>query len=99
VAGNRDWVAVKLAVEKLPGGAEWLAAFEKARYPWFNVSTGTGWFHTDRSWNDTLDIPLSGIQTYIAKLDAGVNIDRPVDGTGAGRARPHHSRVPRVDHQ
>jgi pyruvate,water dikinase len=98
VAGNRDWVAVKLAVEKLPGGAEWLAAFEKARYPWFNVSTGTGWFHTDRSWNDTLDIPLSGIQTYIAKLDAGVSIDRPTEQVRAERDRitaeyrPDHQR-------
>jgi pyruvate,water dikinase len=87
VAGNRDWVAVKLAVEKLPKGAEWLAAFEKARYPWFNISTGTGWFHTDRSWNDTLDIPLSGIQTYIGKIKAGVSIDRPVEAVRAERDR------------
>jgi pyruvate,water dikinase len=55
--------------------------------PWFNISTGTGWFHTDRSWNDTLDIPLSGIQTYIGKLNAGVNIDRPTEQVRAERDR------------
>ncbi|MCF8151799.1 MAG: PEP-utilizing protein mobile subunit [Burkholderiaceae bacterium] len=87
VTGNRDWVAVKAAVEKQPKGAEWLAAFEKARYPWFNISTGTGWFHNDRSWNDTLDIPLSGIQTYISKLHTGASIDRPTEQVRAERDR------------
>jgi pyruvate,water dikinase len=79
VVGNRDWVAVKLAVEKLPKGAEWLAAFEKARYPWFNISTGTGWFHhRPFSWNDTHGhSAVNGIQTYIGKIKAGVSIDRP----------------------
>ena len=26
-----------------------------AREPWFNISTGTGWFHHDRSWNDQMN--------------------------------------------
>jgi len=36
-------------------GQKWLAAFEEARYPWFHISTGTGWFHHNKSWNDRDD--------------------------------------------
>jgi pyruvate,water dikinase len=35
----------------------------------------------------TLDIPLSGIQTYIGKIKAGVSIDRPVEQVRAERDR------------
>ncbi|MBK6401347.1 MAG: PEP-utilizing enzyme, mobile region [Rhodocyclaceae bacterium] len=87
VTEHREWEDVKVAVARSPGGAEWLAAFEKARYPWFNISSGTGWFHTDRSWNDNLGIPLSGIQTYINKIRSGANIDRPMEQVRAERDR------------
>jgi pyruvate,water dikinase len=59
-------------------GREWMSQFEKARYPWFWTSTGTGWYHHDKSWNDDLDIPLSSISIYIEKLQAGVSIERPM---------------------
>lgn len=60
-------------------GKKWLEAFEKARYPWFNVSTGTGWYHHDRSWNDDLNIPFSSISMYVEKVEQGVNLDRPTE--------------------
>lgn len=87
ITAHREWTDVKAALAQHKHGAEWLAAFEKARYPWFNISSGTGWFHTDRSWNDNLNIPLDGIQTYITKLRAGVVIDRPIDEIRAERDR------------
>ncbi|WP_332675473.1 PEP-utilizing enzyme [Aromatoleum sp.] len=87
VAAHREWADVKTALEAHRHGAEWLAAFEKARYPWFNISSGTGWFHTDRSWNDNLNIPLDGIQTYIRKIRDGVAIDRPMEAVRAERDR------------
>ena len=45
--------------------------------PWFYVSTGTGWYHHDKCWNDDLDIPLSAMGIYIEKIRKGDNIDRP----------------------
>ncbi len=58
-------------------GKKWLEAFEGARDPWFYVSTGTGWYHHDRCWNDDLDIPIQAMQIYVEKVREGENIDRP----------------------
>lgn len=58
-------------------GKKWIEAFKTAQYPWFYVSTGTGWYHHDRSWNDDLDIPFSAMRIYIEKLRKGENIERP----------------------
>ncbi|MEE8435446.1 MAG: PEP-utilizing enzyme [bacterium] len=68
---------VESALKGSPAGEKWLAALEEARYPWFHISTGTGWYHHDRSWNDDLDVPLASICTYIDKVKAGVSIERP----------------------
>jgi pyruvate,water dikinase len=68
-------------------GRKWLEAFEAAREPWFYVSTGTGWYHHDKSWNDDLDIPLSAMGIYIEKLRKGANIDRPTKAIIAERDR------------
>jgi len=64
-------------LKKSPAGADWLAALEEARYPWFHISTGTGWYHHDSSWNDNLDIPFDSIRMHIQALKAGKDIDRP----------------------
>lgn len=82
-----EWAEVEAALKTLPKGPAWLAALEAARYPWFNISSGTGWSHKDRSWNDDLNIPLSGITTYIEKLRQGVNIERPLEKVRAERDR------------
>ena len=68
-------------------GNKWLKAFEAAREPWFYVSTGTGWYHHDRSWNDDLDIPLSAMGIYIEKLRKGENIARPTQSIIEERER------------
>jgi pyruvate,water dikinase len=60
-------------------GRKWVTAWDDAKYPWFNISTGTGWYHQDVSWNDNLNIPLSSIRIYVEKLKAGKNIDRPIE--------------------
>lgn len=59
-------------------GKEWLAAFEKARDPWFNYSSEYGFLHDQETWNANLLIPLQGIARYIGLLQAGQEIDRPV---------------------
>ncbi|MGC8660641.1 MAG: PEP-utilizing enzyme, partial [Desulfomonilaceae bacterium] len=58
-------------------GKKWLEAFNNAREPWFYVSTGTGWYHHDKCWNDDLDIPLSAMGIYIEKIRKGEKVDRP----------------------
>jgi len=61
------------------GGDRWLAALEEAKDPWFWLSTGTGYCHQHRSWIDDLTVPFGAMQGYIAKLQAGESIDRPLD--------------------
>jgi len=60
-------------------GKKWLEAFEAARDPWFYVSTGTGWYHHDKCWNDDLEVPLDAMRIYVEKVRAGENIDRPTE--------------------
>lgn len=64
---------------KTSAGRDWAAAFEKARQPWFNISTGTGWYHHHRSWNDDLNVPLNSIRSHIESLKKGKDLDRPTD--------------------
>jgi len=74
---SKEFTQVSQALQKSEAGAEWLREFEETRYPWFNISTGTGWYHHDKSWNDDLNIPLSSITMYADKLAQGENLDRP----------------------
>jgi pyruvate,water dikinase len=64
-------------LETISAGKEWLKELEKARYPWFHISTGTGWYHTHISWNDNLNIPFDNIKTNINALKAGKQLGRP----------------------
>jgi pyruvate,water dikinase len=87
VCSSQEWSVVEAALRALPKGQEWLAALDKARDPWFEVSTGTGWFHHDRSWNDQMNVPLTGINTYIGKIKQGISIERPTEKVRAERDR------------
>jgi pyruvate,water dikinase len=58
-------------------GARWLAAFEEARRPWFNISTGDGFYHHHRNWNDDLAMPFSALTRYIGEIRAGRTLERP----------------------
>jgi len=68
-------------------GARWLEALDQAREPWFNTSTGDGFYHHHRSWNDDLSVPFSALPRYIAELKAGRNIERPTAALKRERAR------------
>jgi pyruvate, water dikinase len=78
-AMHGDAATVLKAMEGSENGKKWLEAFQAAREPWFHVSTGTGWYHHDRSWNDDLDIPISAMRIYIEKVRQGTGIERPTD--------------------
>jgi pyruvate,water dikinase len=58
-------------------GARWLAAFDKARDPWFHVSTGDGFYHHHLSWNDDLTVPFTALPGYVAAVKAGTMHVRP----------------------
>ncbi|MDQ1239926.1 MAG: pyruvate, water dikinase [Thermodesulfobacteriota bacterium] len=74
-------------MEASENGRKWLEALNAAREPWFHVSTGTGWYHHDKSWNDDMDIPISAMGIYIEKLRKGENIERPTAAVRAERER------------
>jgi len=59
-------------------GRDWLDAFDKAKDPWFYLSTGTGFYHTHVSWIDDLRIPFEHLRTYIGKVERGESLDRPL---------------------
>jgi pyruvate, water dikinase len=69
-----------------PGNA-WLAELDKARDPWFNTSTGDGFYHHHRSWNDDLSVPFSALPRYVAQVKAGKSIERPTAALKEERAR------------
>ena len=68
-------------------GKRWLDALEKTRDPWFLMSTGDGFYHHHRSWNDDLSVPFSAIARYIDMLKAGQSIERPTERLKAERER------------
>ena len=75
--GSAEQVMAEL--DNGPEGKHWLAELEKARYPWFNVSTGTGWYHHHISWNDDLDIPFESLRMHIQSIQAGKKVGRPTE--------------------
>jgi pyruvate,water dikinase len=85
MAGTVD--AALAAVAARPRGADWLAAWEAAKDPWFNFTSGNGFYSTDRYWIDHLDIPLSYLRDYIPRVQAGETIERPTARLLAERDR------------
>jgi pyruvate,water dikinase len=66
-------------------GRKWLAELERSREPWFNISTGDGFYHHHRSWNDDLSIPFAALPRYIMMIKRGENLDRPTEKLRAER--------------
>ncbi|MGG7565197.1 PEP-utilizing enzyme [Rhodovulum sp. DZ06] len=83
--GDAD--AALAAVAGAPGGAEWLAAWEAAQDPWFNFTSGNGFYSTDKYWIDHLDIPMGFLRDYVERVEAGEDIDRPTEKLQAERDR------------
>jgi len=73
--------------ERGEGGRRWLEAFERARDPWFNVSTGDGFYHHHRSWADDLTVPFAALPRYVAQVRDGMLADRPTEALRAERDR------------
>jgi pyruvate, water dikinase len=68
-------------------GQRWLDAFAESREPWFNVSTGDGFYHHHRSWNDNLTVPFAALPRYVRMIRDGEVIDRPTEALRQERER------------
>ncbi|HPG75382.1 MAG TPA: PEP-utilizing enzyme [Rhodoglobus sp.] len=75
------------AIAASDGGAEWLAAWEKAQEPWFNYTSGNGFYGSDVYWRDNLDLPIGYIKDYVARAARGDVLRRPTDDLIAERDR------------
>jgi pyruvate, water dikinase len=85
---NRPPAEVLAALaERGEPGERWLAAFEEARIPWFHVSTGDGFYHHHRSWNEDLTVPFTALPRYVRMVRDGESLERPTEQLKAERER------------
>lgn len=78
-------VLTKIAAS--PRGREWIAAWEAAQDPWFNFTSGNGFYSDDKYWIEHLEIPLGYIRDYIERVQRGESIERPTAELAAERER------------
>lgn len=81
---------VEATCEVLKGSSEgqaWIASFEESAEPWFNFSTGSGFYHHDKIWIENLEVPFEFIRNYIDMVQSGEDLNRPVDAIRAERDR------------
>ena len=84
---NDDPAAVEAALGASDGGREWIAKWDEVKDPWFNFSSGSGFYHSDRIWIEHREIPYGFIRNYINKIREGVDLARPTDEIRAERDR------------
>ncbi|HEX8969130.1 MAG TPA: PEP-utilizing enzyme [Chloroflexota bacterium] len=59
-------------------GRRWLAELDRSKQPWFNFSTGDGFYHSHPSWIEDLSLPLAAIRGYVTRLEHGEDLARPI---------------------
>ncbi|MEM7112239.1 MAG: hypothetical protein AAF614_07380 [Chloroflexota bacterium] len=87
IKNGGDADATLAALGESEGGRAWLAELEISKDPWFNYSSGTGFYHHDKVWMDNMDIPLGYIRNYISDLEGGADLSRPLEALRAERER------------
>jgi pyruvate, water dikinase len=73
--------------ERGDSGERWLAALDEARVPWFHVSTGDGFYHHHRSWNEDLTVPFTALPRYVRQVRNGESLERPTEQLKVERER------------
>ena len=68
-------------------GNKWLEELDKSRDPWFNISTGDGFYHHHLSWNEDLSVPFSALPRYMEQVRKGETLERPTERIKEERAR------------
>ncbi len=82
-----DAEATLAAIGAHPAGADFITTWDAAQDPWFNFTTGNGFYAHDEYWRDNPSQPLAFIKGYIERLLNGADIDRHVDELVAERDR------------
>lgn len=85
-----DVDAALAAVAAADKGDQWIKVWEDTKDPWFNFTSGNGFYSTDKYWIEHLDIPLGYIRDYIDRLQKGESIERPTEALQAERERITH---------
>jgi pyruvate, water dikinase len=85
-AQSADPDAVHAALEG-EAGQQWIKEWEAVQDPWFNFSSGTGFYYFDKTWLQDRSVPYGFINDYITKLRAGEDISRPMEAIQAERDR------------
>ena len=86
-AKHNDAATTLAELEGSAKGTEWIAAWEKAQQPWFNYTSGNGFYGSDVYWRDNLDLPMGYIQDYVERAAKGEQLHRPKDELIAERDR------------
>lgn len=60
-------------------GQQWLHELEERKHPWFQISTGDGFYHHHRTWNDDPRLPFSALSGYVAAVRRGDDLKRPTE--------------------
>ena len=68
-------------------GRGWIEQWDQACEPWFNFSTGSGFYHSDKIWIQNVEVPFGYIADYIDKVEEGADLNRPVGALHAERDR------------
>lgn len=84
---GRTPAEVDAALDGTEAGREWLKALEEVKEPWFHMATGDGLYHYYRSWLDDPSIAYASLIGYVAALQSGQRIDRPVEELRRERER------------
>jgi pyruvate,water dikinase len=79
--------AILARVAAAAQGREWLDAWHAAQDPWFNFTSGNGFYADDKYWIDHPEIPLKFISDYADRLLGGESIDRPTAELAKERER------------
>ncbi|MBM4422264.1 MAG: hypothetical protein FJ030_02595 [Chloroflexi bacterium] len=74
-------------MQKAKNGLQWLAELDRSKDPWFNFSSGTGFYHHDPVWIENLDVPFGFLRNYITQVEAGVKLSRPLQAIRDERER------------
>lgn len=78
-ADNNSAAEVLGALAASAEGVQWIAAWEAAQEPWFNYTSGNGFYGSDVYWRDNLDLPMGYIQDYVVRAAKGETLHRPKD--------------------
>ncbi len=81
---NPDDVA---GIQAAIAGSDAQAHWDSVAEPWFNFTSGNGFYHFDKIWKENPEIPYAFVRDYITKIEAGEDIARPIEAIRAERDR------------